>query len=67
MPPSLAQPTVEPTACLDADTIEKASALNVFDVNGQKTSFGSMFEEQKTIVVFIRASIYFVPSRRQRQ
>ncbi|KAF8228360.1 hypothetical protein L208DRAFT_1291813 [Tricholoma matsutake] len=47
---SLAQPTALP----DADTIAKASALNVLDPSGNMLSFGSIFEEQRTIVVFIR-------------
>jgi len=51
---SLAQPTTLP----DADAIAKASVLNVLNVKGEKTSFGSIFEDQRTIVVFIRASVY---------
>jgi hypothetical protein len=43
------------------DEIAKASALNVLDATGKKISFGSIFEEQQTIIVFIRASIYFTP------
>lgn len=53
---SLAQPTALP----DADTIAKASALNVLDPSGNMLSFGSIFEEQRTIVVFIRESIYYL-------
>lgn len=37
----------------DDTTIAEASILEVFDVNGNKVNFGSIFEKQKTIVVFI--------------
>jgi hypothetical protein len=33
--------------------IAEASDLEVFDINGNKVKFGSIFEKQKTIVVFI--------------
>jgi len=45
---------VHPTALPDANTIAKASALNVLDALGKKISFGSIFEEHQTVVVFIR-------------
>ena len=45
-----------PTALPDADTIAKASALNVLDAMGKKISFGSIFKEHQSVVVFIRAS-----------
>jgi hypothetical protein len=39
----------------DANTLELASEITVFDAHGEKISFGSIFEEQQTVVVFIRA------------
>ncbi|KAF8167139.1 AhpC/TSA antioxidant enzyme-domain-containing protein [Crassisporium funariophilum] len=38
----------------DAKTIVEASELEVFDSKGDKVKFGSIFEEGKTVVVFIR-------------
>jgi hypothetical protein len=46
----------ESTALPDANTLAQASELTVFDAKGGKISFGSIFEDQQTIVVFIRAS-----------
>ncbi|OJT02521.1 Thioredoxin-like protein AAED1 [Trametes pubescens] len=42
------------TAIPASDVLEKAAALNVFDQSGTEVTFGSLIEEQKTIVVFIR-------------
>ncbi|KAI0707772.1 AhpC/TSA antioxidant enzyme-domain-containing protein [Earliella scabrosa] len=42
------------TALPDQATVAKAAALNVFDAEGNQLSFGSLFRDQKTIVVFIR-------------
>jgi hypothetical protein len=36
------------------DALEHASDLHVFDLEGTKVRFGSLFESQKTIFVFIR-------------
>jgi hypothetical protein len=46
----------EPMALPDADTLALASEHTVLDVNGEMITFGSIFEEQQTVVVFIRAS-----------
>lgn len=43
------------TSIPDADTLAKASELNVQDVKGETVSFGSIFKDRKTIVVFIRS------------
>jgi hypothetical protein len=37
----------------DENTITEAAELEVFDVNGDKVKFGSIFAEEKTLVVFI--------------
>jgi len=36
------------------EIIAQAAELEVFDVQGGKVRFGSLYQEQKTIVVFIR-------------
>ncbi|KAF8868069.1 hypothetical protein CPB84DRAFT_1943976 [Gymnopilus junonius] len=38
----------------DEKTIHRASELNVLDVNGEKVEFGSLFKDEKMVVVFIR-------------
>jgi len=38
----------------DETTTKEASDLEVFDINGDKVKFGSIFASEKTIVVFIR-------------
>ncbi|KAF8901382.1 AhpC/TSA antioxidant enzyme-domain-containing protein [Gymnopilus junonius] len=38
----------------DEKTIQRASELNVLDVNGENVEFGSLFKDEKTVVVFIR-------------
>ncbi|KDR86128.1 hypothetical protein GALMADRAFT_54116 [Galerina marginata CBS 339.88] len=38
----------------DERTIEDAAKIEVLDVNGQSVQFGSVFQDQKAIVVFIR-------------
>jgi len=40
----------------DGNTITEAAELEVFDVKGDKVNFGSIFAEEKTIVVFISQS-----------
>ena len=37
----------------DETTIKEASDLEVFDINGGKVKFGSIFASEKAIVVFI--------------
>ncbi|KAF7295215.1 hypothetical protein MIND_01060300 [Mycena indigotica] len=39
---------------LDRATLEAAAKFEVFDGGGNKVTFGSLFAEQKTVVVFIR-------------
>jgi hypothetical protein len=36
------------------DILAEVSKLEVFDVDGKKVCFGSLYQSQKTIVVFIR-------------
>ncbi|CDO73617.1 hypothetical protein BN946_scf185014.g87 [Trametes cinnabarina] len=43
------------TALPSAETIGKAAALKVYDQLGNEVTFGSLIQDQKTIVVFIRA------------
>ncbi|KAF4612413.1 hypothetical protein D9613_004593 [Agrocybe pediades] len=38
----------------DVQSIANAQELEIFDVNGSKVKFGSLFHDKKTIVVFIR-------------
>lgn len=47
--------TTESKALPDGNTLEKAAKLNVLDGKGEKVSFGSIIDGQKTVVVFIRA------------
>lgn len=42
----------------DETTIAEAAELEIFDVNGDKIKFGSIFEKEKTIVIFISESGY---------
>lgn len=37
-----------------------AANLHVFDLNGQKVHFGSLFESKKSIFVFIRSVLFFL-------
>ncbi|KAJ7064690.1 AhpC/TSA antioxidant enzyme-domain-containing protein [Mycena amicta] len=39
---------------LDQKTLEAACKFDVWDAKGDKVNFGSLFAEQKTIIVFIR-------------
>jgi hypothetical protein len=48
------------TSLPDVATIAKASALNVLDATGKNVSFGSIFEEHQTVVIFIRALTSFL-------
>ncbi|KAF7428642.1 hypothetical protein PC9H_007869 [Pleurotus ostreatus] len=38
----------------DASVLQEASLLEIFDLNGQKVKFGSIFEKESVIAVFIR-------------
>ncbi|KAI0333596.1 hypothetical protein GY45DRAFT_1244515 [Cubamyces sp. BRFM 1775] len=42
------------TALPSSDALAKAAALNVFDDSGKEVKFGSLIDNQKTILVFIR-------------
>ncbi|KAF9055628.1 hypothetical protein BJ165DRAFT_432391 [Panaeolus papilionaceus] len=42
------------TAIPDADTIAQAASIELFNVSGEKVTFGSLFEGKKVVVVFIR-------------
>lgn len=39
---------------LDIQSLEKASSIPVFSESGESVEFGTLFKDQKTIVVFIR-------------
>ena len=39
---------------IDKETLDYVSRMDVFDSSGNKVKFGSIFERQKTVVVFIR-------------
>ncbi|KIM19349.1 hypothetical protein M408DRAFT_83628, partial [Serendipita vermifera MAFF 305830] len=45
---------VSPSDTFDQSTIEKAAKVLVWSENGESVTFGSLFEKQKTIVVFTR-------------
>ncbi|KAF9545123.1 hypothetical protein CPC08DRAFT_769927 [Agrocybe pediades] len=38
----------------DAQSIVNAQELEIFDFNGSKVKLGSLFQDKKTIIVFIR-------------
>jgi len=40
----------------DEKVISEASNIDILDSKGEKVKFGSLFEQQRTIVVFIRMS-----------
>jgi hypothetical protein len=44
----------EPNYIPTSQVISDVSSLDVVDINGGKLRFGSLFESEKTIVVFIR-------------
>ncbi|KIM32204.1 hypothetical protein M408DRAFT_20527 [Serendipita vermifera MAFF 305830] len=48
------QPQVSPSDAFDPSMIEKAAKVLVWSENGESVTFGSLFEKQKTIVVFTR-------------
>jgi len=43
-----------PSDTIDQVTLEKAATMKVWSETGEAVTFGSLFEQQKTIVVFIR-------------
>ena len=51
----------------DADTLAKAASALVYDADGKEHSFGSLIQDKKTIVVFIRtlSVVASPPSRLQ--
>jgi hypothetical protein len=44
----------DPKAVPDSTVLNEARALEVFDSTGNKVLFGSLFENEKVVVVFIR-------------
>lgn len=44
---------------LDVQTLEKASVIPVFSDAGKSVEFGTLFRDQKTIVVFIRTFLFY--------
>ena len=49
-------PGIEQTGSLiEANVIGEASNLEIFGVKGAQVRFGSIFENEKAVVVFIRA------------
>jgi hypothetical protein len=39
---------------LPVDILEKAAAVDIYDVSGEKIKFGSVYADQATVIVFIR-------------
>ncbi len=52
--PTLTPVTMSPTTLPDSETLAKAYKVQVLDSSGKSTSFGSLVQDQETIVVFIR-------------
>lgn len=46
------------TALPSPDTLAKAATLKVFDDAGKEVTFGSLIEDKKTILVFIRTLFF---------
>jgi hypothetical protein len=46
----------EHTTTFSTDVLAEAAALKVVDQKGNAVMFGSLFEEQRTIMVFVRTS-----------
>lgn len=46
--------TFDPKAPLIEESIVKAAELEVDDVDGKKVKFGTLFEHEKAVVIFIR-------------
>ncbi|KLO15810.1 hypothetical protein SCHPADRAFT_870601 [Schizopora paradoxa] len=51
---STATPSIPSDTLPDSETLEKAGRLTVFDDEGKKVEFKSIFAAKKTIVVFVR-------------
>lgn len=49
----------DPNEIPDEATLNEAASLEIFTANGDKITFGSLFAEQKTVVVFIRGYFTF--------
>jgi hypothetical protein len=47
-----------PSDTIDQVALEKAATLKVWSETGEAVTFGSLFAQQKTIVVFIRESLF---------
>lgn len=45
----------DPKALPDPDAVAQVSDLEVLDSKGGKVRFGSLFEKEKAVVVFIRS------------
>lgn len=44
----------------DENTVKKAAGVEILDSKGSEIKFGSLFEEHKCVVVFIREHPLFV-------
>ena len=55
---SAGTPSIPSETLPDSATLKKAGGLTVFDDEGKKVEFGSIFAEKKTIVVFVREYLY---------
>lgn len=47
---------ISPTTLLEPATLAKIALLEVFDRTGRKVHFGSLYEYEKAVIVFIRES-----------
>jgi len=45
----------DPKSIPNASVVAQASELDILDVKGNKVKFGSIFETEKAIIVFIRS------------
>jgi len=48
------QATIDPNAPLNAEQIEAARTVEVFDKDGKKTTFGELINDKRIVVIFIR-------------
>ena len=46
----------------DETTIKEVSDLEIFDINGDKVKFGSIYDSEKAIVVFISMHLFVIRS-----
>ena len=53
---STLNPGSSPNQSLDASTLEVASSVPIYNEDGLPIEFGTIFKEQKVIVVFISTS-----------